>query len=146
VFEQVIRLELYPKTQTDINLFVLESDGGFHSAALNAATLGLIDAGVAMRDMVVSTTAGLLGSVAVLDLVHQEEKKQNCEFLAAYLLKEKALAHVSLSCNKINFADYEKLINLTVATCEKVGEVLKAAIRARVRQFAGSIYYRIESS
>jgi ribonuclease PH len=38
-------------------------------------TLALIDGGIAMRDMVVATTAGLLGNVAVLDLIYQEEKK-----------------------------------------------------------------------
>ena len=46
-----------------------------------------MDGGIAMRDFVVATTAGLLGNVAVLDLIFQEEKKQNCEFVLVYLQK-----------------------------------------------------------
>jgi exosome complex component RRP41 len=87
VFDGVILLDLYPKSQIDLQIFVLESDGGHKSAAFNAATLALVDAGIPMRDFVVSTTSGLLGSVAVLDLILAEEKKQNCEFMVAYLLK-----------------------------------------------------------
>ena len=85
VFEQVIILELYPRSQIDLQIFVLESDGGYLSAAFNAVSLALMDGGIAMRDFVVATTAGLLGNVAVLDLIFQEEKKQNCEFVLVYL-------------------------------------------------------------
>ncbi len=69
IFEQVIMLELYAKSQIDIHLFVLENDGGYKSAAFNATSLALMDAGIQMRDLPISTTAGLLGSVAVLDLI-----------------------------------------------------------------------------
>ena len=87
VFEEVCLMELFPKSQVDLQIFVLESDGGFKSAAFNAATLALVDAGIPMKDFVVSSTAGLLGQVPVLDLILAEEKKQNCEFVIAFQLK-----------------------------------------------------------
>ena len=60
---------------------------GYRSAAFNAVSLALMDAGIAMRDFVVATTAGLLGgNVAVMDLIYEEEKRQNCEFVLVYLL------------------------------------------------------------
>ena len=34
-----------------------------------------MDAGIAMKDFIVATTAGLLGNVAVIDLIYHEEKK-----------------------------------------------------------------------
>ena len=46
VFENIIKLELYPKSQIDLNVFVLETDGGYRSAAFNASTLAFIDAGI----------------------------------------------------------------------------------------------------
>ena len=70
VFEKVILLELYPKSQIDLQVFVLESDGGYRSAAFNAVSLALMDGGIAMKDFVVATTAGLLGNVPVLDLIY----------------------------------------------------------------------------
>lgn len=55
---------------------MLQADGGFRSAAFNAVSLALMDAGIAIKDFVVATTAGLLGgNVAVMDLIFEEEKK-----------------------------------------------------------------------
>ena len=51
-------------------MFVLQADGGYRSAAFNAVSLALMDAGIAMKDFLVATTAGLLQNVAVLDLIY----------------------------------------------------------------------------
>ena len=75
VFEGVISLELYPRSQIDLQVFVLESDGSYKSAAFNAVSLALMNAGIAMKDFLVATTTGLLNKVAVVDLIYQEEKK-----------------------------------------------------------------------
>jgi exosome complex component RRP41 len=87
VFEQVIVLEKYPSSQIDLQVFVLQSDGGFRSAAFNAVSLALMNAGIEMKDFLAATTAGLIQNVAVVDLIFHEEKKQNCEFVAVYLQK-----------------------------------------------------------
>ena len=48
----------------------MESDGSFRSAAFNAVSLALMNAGIAMKDFLVATTTGLLNNVAVLDLIY----------------------------------------------------------------------------
>lgn len=68
-------LESYPRSQIDLQICVLESDGSYKSAAFNAVSLALMNAGIAMKDYLVATTSGLMGNVAVLDLIYQEEKK-----------------------------------------------------------------------
>ena len=75
VFEQVLVLEKYPRSQIDIQVFVLQSDGGYRSAAFNAVSLALMNAGIEMRDFLAATTAGLIQNVAVVDLIYHEEKK-----------------------------------------------------------------------
>lgn len=66
-----------------------------------------MDAGIAMKDFVCATTAGLLGgNVAVMDLIYEEEKKQNCEFVLVYMLKAKLVSYVNLNCNKIRVSDF----------------------------------------
>lgn len=119
VFERVIFLEKYPKSQLDLQVFVLQADGGYRSAAFNAVSLALMDAGIAMKDFVCATTAGLLsGNVAVMDLIFDEEKRQNCEFVLVYLLKAKLVSYVNLNCNKIRVQDFEKLLELSIGSCE----------------------------
>ncbi len=44
-FESAVQLHLFPRSQIDIYLQVLQSDGGMLAACINAATLALIDAG-----------------------------------------------------------------------------------------------------
>ena len=120
VFESVIMLELYPKSQIDLQVFVLESDGSYKSAAFNAVSLALMNAGIAMKDFLVATNSGLINHIAVVDLIFQEEKKQNCEFVIVYYAKSKNLAYVSLNCNKINMKDFKNLMEMSQSSCESI--------------------------
>jgi ribonuclease PH len=43
-----------------LQVFVLQADGGYRSAAFNAVSLALMNAGIAMRDFLAATTAGLI--------------------------------------------------------------------------------------
>eukprot|EP00920_Eleutheroschizon_duboscqi_P040672 GHVT01097207.1.p1 GENE.GHVT01097207.1~~GHVT01097207.1.p1 ORF type:complete len:380 (+),score=47.62 GHVT01097207.1:301-1440(+) len=47
----LVRLEAYPKSQIDLIINVLEDDGGVLTAALTAASLALVDAGVEVNDI-----------------------------------------------------------------------------------------------
>jgi len=67
-FEQVIRVERFPRSQIDINVHVLSADGGTRCACINAITLALIDAGIPMKDMVVACAAGMVSETPILDL------------------------------------------------------------------------------
>lgn len=52
--------------QIDIFVQVLQADGGTRSACINAATLALSDAGIPMRDIVTSCSAGYLNGTPLL--------------------------------------------------------------------------------
>ena len=91
-FETAIRTNLYKRSQIDIFVQILQADGGvgsiplsqscnnfghshllraLHSsgelaACINASTLALIDAGIAMQDFVVACDAGYLDSTVLL--------------------------------------------------------------------------------
>ncbi len=96
-----------------------------------------------MRDFIVATTAGLLnGNVAVMDLIFDEEKRQNCEFVLVYLLKANLISYVNLDCNKIRVADFEKLLNLSIGSCEQVAEVMKKAVKAKITNNINSFYFK----
>lgn len=54
------------RTQIDIYLHVIQSDGGVLPVSVNAASLALVDAGVAMSDLVVACSAGYLDGMPVM--------------------------------------------------------------------------------
>jgi exosome complex component RRP41 len=60
IFEACIQTQLYPRSQIDIFVQVLHADGGELPASINAITLALIDAGIALNDFVVASSAGYL--------------------------------------------------------------------------------------
>ena len=64
VFEQAIQCHLYPNSQIDITVMVLQTDGGTLCAAINAVTLALMDAGIPMRDFVVRNNRRCLAAVS----------------------------------------------------------------------------------
>ena len=140
VFEQVVMLEHYPRSQIDLQVFVLQADGGYRSAAFNAVSLALMNAGIAMKDFLVATTAGLIQNVAVVDLIHQEEKKQNCEFVAVYLQKAQKLAYINLNCNKINIKEFEKLMEMAVSSCEAMAQQMRTAVKRQILENKNCFY------
>ena len=80
-FEATIKVGLFPRSQIDIFVEVLQvlklvisydnlnlcmkADGGNYCACVNAATLALIDAGIPLVDYVSACTASLVSSINV---------------------------------------------------------------------------------
>ena len=78
--------------------------------------------------------------MAVIDLVYQEEKRQNCEFVAVWLQKSRKMAYVSLQCNKINFTEFEKLMALTVESCEVIALEMRKAVKKQICESKNCFY------
>jgi len=79
-----IRLECYPKSEIDIYISVLESDGqqSMLAAAVNTASLALADAGIQMTDLVTAASALLMEHDEEcpgvwMDCTRQEEQAKN---------------------------------------------------------------------
>lgn len=73
--EGCVLLDLYPRSTIEIACTVLSDGGGTAAACVNAASLALVDAGVAMRDVVVACTAGWGGGPATTDLKGPEDEQ-----------------------------------------------------------------------
>lgn len=72
-FEPVIQTSLYPRSQIDIYVQVLQQDGGLLHACVNATTLALICAGIPMTDFVCAVSGGVHSTAPLLDLTMLEE-------------------------------------------------------------------------
>jgi exosome complex component RRP41 len=78
-FEEAVQTQLYPRSQIDISVLVMEQDGGralfgvslmpgVLQTAINAVTLALVDAGIPMNDYICATSAGLVDDNAILGM------------------------------------------------------------------------------
>jgi len=84
-FDAAVLTELYPKTQLDIFVEVLQSDGGNYCASVNAASLALMDAGIPMKDYVIACAGSFIGETPVVDINHLEESSGSAEVIVATL-------------------------------------------------------------
>lgn len=84
VAQSLVLVGQYPASQIQIYVEVLQHDGSEKAAVINAACLALADASVAMRDVVVALSVGVLDTQVVCDITAAELKSQ-CPMLTVAL-------------------------------------------------------------
>ncbi len=129
VFETMVTLEQYAMSQIDIHIIVLQNDGGYKSAAINAATLALIDAGINMKDLMVSSTAGFVDGICCSDLLYAEEKKEGSSVSVAYAPAKGKLAHMSVISPKMSTTSLATSIDTAIEGCKQIYGKIKTYIR-----------------
>jgi exosome complex component RRP41 len=73
VFENVVLVEQFPKTMIDVVTEVLQSDGGTRIAAITAASVALVDAGIPCKDLVCGVSVGRINGELVVDVDKYED-------------------------------------------------------------------------
>lgn len=96
-FEAVILTNLYPLSQIDIYVEVLQADGSNFSVCVNAASLALIDAGIAVKDMVTCCSSTIVNSSPMFDLNYLEESTDGVEFIVAVLSRTEELVFMEVN-------------------------------------------------
>lgn len=128
IFDNVILTNLFPNSQIDIFLEVLQSDGSNMSACINAATLALIHAGIPIKDFVVSCSATLIDDETLVDVSHFEESASSLPIMTLSMLpKSKQIVSLE-STGRVPSNSIEKLIDSAVAGCEEIHQISKGFV------------------
>lgn len=128
-FEGVILLHSYPRSQIDIYVQVLQNDGGALVAAINAAGLALINAGVAMSDLVVACNVGFVDETFVVDANALESAADRPELTVAMLCHSGKLSSCQLDSKLPNGESFEKALEYAMAGARQIFEVLEPEVR-----------------
>lgn len=83
-FLNLILMDQNGKSEIKISVCVIQNDGSAKSAVFNAVTIALLDAGVQMRDFLVSLTVGLCEGRYVIDLTQEECKSAQGELTLSF--------------------------------------------------------------
>jgi exosome complex component MTR3 len=123
--EPAIQLETFPKSIIEINILVLEADGGVLGGCITAASLALVDAGILAFDMVAACSVSLnLKYFSLLDPTEQEERKQIANVTVAYMPSLQEITHVLLS-GDMNVNSSLESVDLCIAGCKQIYEMMK---------------------
>ncbi len=129
----VLFLEEFPKTAIDVHIEILQADASTRCAAINAASLALADAGIQMRDLVASCSAGKVNGEIFLDIAGKEDTEGELDLPVAYYPHKKLLTLTQM--DGIATKDEVKtIIALARQGCEKIHEIQKKALKEKYKE------------
>nr|CAG4647320.1 EOG090X0BHT [Megafenestra aurita] len=137
-FSAAIRTELYPRSQIDIFVEILQADGGNYTACVNAAMMALVDAGVPLKDTVVSCTASLVKNVPLVDVNHMEQSGGSPELVVSVLPHSGEIVYMSLT-QRFHIDHLSKVLDTAIKGCKDIGAILKEIMRNHLAKLDTSL-------
>ncbi|KAF3334759.1 exosome complex component RRP41 [Carex littledalei] len=131
--EACILTKLMPRSQIDIFVQVLQADGGTRSACINAATLALADAGVPMRDIITSCSAGYLCTTPLLDLNYAEDSAGGPDVTVGILAKMDKVTLLQMDA-KLPLDTFENVMQLAIEGCKAVAQYIREILLENTKQ------------
>ncbi|KAI5121236.1 hypothetical protein M0805_007243 [Coniferiporia weirii] len=136
-FEPVIQVHLYPRSQIDIYVQVLQLDGGLLSASINATTLALITAGISLFDYVCAVSAGVHATYPLLDLSTLEENDIP-HLTAAVMPRTDKVTLVTLE-TRLHADRFQEIFKLACEAGKVVHKEMRRAVMARTEVLARAL-------
>lgn len=125
--QPAVMLKDFPRTVVDVFIEVLQADGGSRCAALDAASVALVDAGIPMRDMVSACAAGKVADKVVLDVNDEEDKEGQADMPVAYMPNLGKITLMQLD-GILTADEYKKCLETAIGGCKQVYEIQKQAL------------------
>ncbi|XP_040026837.2 exosome complex component RRP41 [Gasterosteus aculeatus] len=132
-FEAAVMTQLYPRSQIDIYVKILQSDGGNYSVCVNAATLAVIDAGIPMRDYVCACTVGFVDETPLADLCYAEEGGGVSSLALALLPRGGQIALLQMDA-RLHQDHLDLLIAAAMTACKGVSKLLDEVVRRHLQE------------
>eukprot|EP00033_Pygsuia_biforma_P001576 GCRY01001775.1.p1 GENE.GCRY01001775.1~~GCRY01001775.1.p1 ORF type:complete len:241 (+),score=6.53 GCRY01001775.1:163-885(+) len=127
-FDQIIMTELFPRTQIDIFVQVIQADGGELAACVNAAMLAVADAGIPVKDVVSACHVGLLSQQAVLDMNYLEECAPGPNLCVSAFSRENQIISLQQT-RKMPSDTLSPLLELSLKGCSMMYDFLAQAMQ-----------------
>ncbi len=123
-------LEKFPRSTIDVFIEILEAEGGTRCAGITAASVALADAGIPMKDMVVSCAAGKANGNVILDLSEFEDKEGEADLPVAIMPRSGEITLLQMD-GHLTSEEFEKALDLAIEGCKKLSATQKEAIKNR---------------
>jgi exosome complex component RRP41 len=128
--EPAIFLERYPRSSIDVYAEILQADGGTRCASIIASTVALVDAGIPMKDLVVSCSAGKYNGRIILDLGDHEDKNGEADVPVAYMPKLDKVTLLQMD-GVLTSDEMERCISTAIDGCKQIYEVQREALKKK---------------
>ena len=127
-FEPVVMTHLFPRSQIEVYIEVLQAEGGTRVASLTAAAVALADAGIPMKDMVSAIAVGKLDGQVVVDLGKDEDNYGESDVPMAITHRGKEIVLLQMD-GLLSREELAQNLDDAIEGCEKVYEIQADALR-----------------
>ena len=128
-FEPAIQTSIYPRSQIDIFVQVLQQDGGLLQACINCTTLALANAGIPLLDFVCAVTGGVHSASSMLDLTTLEEN--DIPHVTVAMMPRTGKATLVTMETRLHVDRFEEIFRLAVDAGIVIHKEMKGAVKKR---------------
>ena len=132
-FEPVVLTHLYPSAVIDVFTEVLQADAGTRTAAINAATIALADAGIPMKGLVSACAVGKVDGKLVLDLGKDEDNYGDADLPVA-MTQDGDVTLIQMDGN-LTQDEFKEAMELVKVGCKQILEIQREALKGKFDQF-----------
>ena len=132
-FEPVVLTHLYPSAVIDVFTEVLQADAGTRTAAINAATIALADAGIPMKGLVSACAVGKVDGKLVLDLGKDEDNYGDADLPVA-MTQDGDVTLIQMDGN-LTQDEFKEAMELVKVGCKQILEIQREALKGKFSQF-----------
>ncbi len=136
VFENLIIAENFPRTQIDIFVDVLQSDGGTRTTCITAASVALANAGIPMRDIASALAVGKADDTLLIDLAKEEDNFGQSDTALSFAHRSKKLLLFQMD-GLLTVEELQTLLDEAEKASEKVHDKQVGALK-KVYESPGS--------
>ncbi|WP_406656853.1 exosome complex exonuclease Rrp41 [Methanolobus sp. ZRKC2] len=126
-FEPVVMTQLYPSAVIDVFAEVLQADAGTRTAAINAASIALADAGIPMKGLVAACAAGKVDGKLVLDLNKPEDNYGQADLPIA-MTEDGEITLLQMD-GDLTQEEFKQAVEMCKEGCRQIFEVQKEALK-----------------
>ncbi len=130
VFQNVVLANHFPKTQIDVSMEVLQSDGGTRVSAVTAASVALADAGIPMKDLVQGVAIGKVDGELVVDVDKLEDNLGQADIPLIVSLRSREILLLQQD-GMLTREEMQRAFSMAFEAAEKVRALQVEALKAR---------------
>lgn len=131
--EGVISLSLYPRSEIQVNVSVLQVDGSLVCAIINACCLALMDAGIDMVEMPLACSVGMVKNRLCVDVNHAEQGAGVAFLPVAVKSTSEDVLFMQLD-SRLSGDHLEQALRAALDGCRAVRKYITAAITAAMQE------------
>ena len=128
--ESIVMVEMFPRSKIRVEIEILCAEAGTRCCGITAAAVALADAGIPMKDLLVSVAAGKINDVVVLDLDKAEDNYGQADLPVGILPNSKEIAFLQMD-GDLSPAEFDLAMEYNMKAVDEIHKIQIEALRSK---------------